>query len=97
MVAKGAQVSRHMLPRGPAAPRPTTQELIMNLLAVQHLLKNGTVTLDTETILHLTQYTVRVELVDPKDPEHSPIMCTAITVEQAKRFMEELKKSQGDA
>lgn len=73
------------------------QKLIVDACLMQYLnaLPTKAITISHEEILELTRkFTLRLEILNMKQPEVSPIRCTLITLEDARKLMEELKRMQ---
>lgn len=73
------------------------QQLIITLLAVKYLQEHGgqTIILSHNEMKALSQFTVRLEILEPLAPATSPIKCTAISVADAIKLMEEVSKARG--
>lgn len=80
-----------------APHRVDPQQLIITLLAVKYLQEHGgqVVILYPKELQELAKFTVRLEIVEPNQPETSPIKCTAISVADAIKLMEEVSKARG--
>lgn len=76
---------------------PDPQQMIVGMLAVKFLQQNGgqTIILDTKEMQALAQFTIRLEIVNPQDPAHSPIKCMVISVADAVKFMQDMERSKG--
>ena len=71
------------------------QQLIITLLAVKYLQEHGgqTIILSHNEMKALSQFTVRLEILEPLTPATSSIKCSAISVTDAIKLMEELQQA----
>lgn len=81
----------------PTEPQFDPQKMIVDACLMQYLnaLPTKAITISHEEILELSRkFTLRLEILNMKHPETSPIRCTLITLEDARKLMEELKRMQ---
>lgn len=79
----------------PVEPLFDPQKVIVDACLMQYLnaLPTRAITISHEEILELSKkYTIRLEILNMKQPEISPIRCSLITLEEARKLMEELRR-----
>jgi len=81
----------------PTVPKLDPQTLIIGLLAVKFLQQNGgqPIILSSQEMKDLAQFTVRLEIMNPQEPATSPIKCTVISMEDAVKMMNDMKRARG--
>jgi len=83
----------------PTEPEATTtpgdsQRMVVDL-CLKHCLSgmpDQTMVITHQQMLDLAQFTLRLEIVDIQHPQTSPIKCSLITIAEAERLLQELKK-----
>lgn len=71
------------------------QKVIVDACLMQYLnaLPTKAITISHEEILELSKmYTIRLEILNMKQPETSPIRCSLITLKDAEKLLNELKR-----